>query len=434
MTCVAVPTMGPWAHMPGHQVPGSMFIAGQGSTPVQAMQFVCLPSLQVMQSNAVWPAQGISVPMLQSTPGKQVAPTHIDVNHQATSTSKSSPGKRKPAAPTHKDMNHQATSPSTPLLEEQGNVNRGSISQLQEFVQGAKIFPMPANCPVLQWEYEDRMVGNSLEFRATVAFLLDGVAHHTVGAWRASKKVAQRDASERTLGLFVNRWASLLMLDESASESEVEPLPEHSSDAQLLDLFCEKLSWVTSSTTTVNWSHRWEEGSWQAYVELCLLDVPHTFAGKPQSTQELAYEDVARRVLWYLQCPGYEDLFEPDPGYVKAVANEIPKPASCWFKDDGENEDQILADRKTKLMRVQNRVQQAYSRQLEPGKSVWFWSYEKENGDDKVWPPRFKATVNIPVANRTFTGSWQGGQRDAQIDAAEQISKYLDQEYPKMKG
>lgn len=423
MSSVAVPAMGPWAHMPGHQVPGSMFIGGQGSTSGQAMQFVCLPNLQFMQGNAAWPApQGIMLPMLPGTPGKQVAPTHMDVNHQATSLSKGSPGK------------HQATSPSTPSPVEHSNVNRGSISQLQEFVQGAKIFPMPANCPVLQWDYEDRMVSNSLEFCATVAFLLDGVAHHTVGAWRASKKVAQRDAAERTLGLFVNRWASLLLLDESASELEVEPLPEHSSDAQLLELFCQKLSWETSSPTTVNWSHRWEEESCQAYVELCLLDVPHTFAGKPQSTQELAYEDVARRVLWYLQCPGYEDLFEPDPGYVKAVAHEIPKPSVCWFKDDGEHEDKMLAERKTTVMKVQNRVQQAYSRQLEPGKSAWFWSYEKENGDDKVWPPRFKATVSIPLANRTFTGSWQRGQRDAQIDAAEQISNFLDQEFPKMKG
>eukprot|EP00930_Biecheleria_cincta_P075039 TRINITY_DN62235_c0_g1_i1.p1 TRINITY_DN62235_c0_g1~~TRINITY_DN62235_c0_g1_i1.p1 ORF type:complete len:434 (+),score=74.59 TRINITY_DN62235_c0_g1_i1:76-1377(+) len=433
MSCVAVPAMGPWAHMPGHQMPGSMFIAGQGATPSQAMQFICVPSLEVVQGNGVLPApHGLASPMLQGTPREQVAPMRKDVKHRAASPGKGSPGKQ--SAPTHKVMNHQGTSSGTSSPVEHGSANRGSISQLQEFIQGAKIFPMPANCPVLQWDHDQRMVGNSLEFRATVAFLLDGVAHHTVGAWRASKKVAQRDAADRTLGLFVNRWASLLMLDESTGESEVEPLPEHSSDAQLLELFCQRLSSETSSPTTVHWSHKWEDEHCQAYVELCLLDVPYTFAGKPQSTQELAYEDVARRVLWYLQCPGYEDLFEPDPGYVKAVAQEIPKPAPCWFKDDGEDEDKMLAERRTTVMRVQNRVQQAYSQQLEPGKSVWFWSYEKEKGDDKVWPPRFKATVSIPLANRAFTGSWQRGQRDAQIDAAEQVSRFLDAEFPKMKG
>lgn len=431
MSCVAVPAMGPWAHMPSHQGPGSMFIAGQGSLASQAMQFVCVPSLQIVPAgNAVVTApQGVAWPMLQGTPGKQAAQTHEDISHRANSPS--TPGE--PAAPTQKDK-HQATSPSTSSPSENGNLNRGSISQLQEFVQGAKIFPMPANCAVLQWAYDSRMVGTSLEFRATVAFLLDGVAHHTVGTWRASKKVAQRDAAERTLGLFVNRWASLMMLDESTNASEAEPLPEYSSDAQLLELFCQKLSWETSSPSTVHWSHKWDGENCQAYVELCLLDVPHTFAGKTQSTQDLAYEDVARRVLWYLQCPGYEDLFEPDPDYVKAVAHEIPEASSCWCKDDSEGEDKHLVERKTTVMRVQNRVQQAYARQLEPGKSVWFWSYEKENSDDKVWPPRFKASVSIPLANRTFIGSWQRGQRDAQIDAAEQVSKFLDQEFSKAKN
>ena len=116
-------------------------------------------------------------------------------------------------------------------------LSKGSISQLQEsvwpfwahflvkkstvywnarFVQGAKIYPMPPNCPVLQWRYDTRPVGpqapssagvspllaydcmtvgmtvgtakagSSMEFCATCSFLLDGVAHHTVGVWEHS--------------------------------------------------------------------------------------------------------------------------------------------------------------------------------------------------------------------------------------------------------
>ncbi|CAJ1349363.1 unnamed protein product [Effrenium voratum] len=202
-------------------------------------------------------------------------------------------------------------------------LSKGSISQLQEFVQGAKLFPMPPNCPVLQWAYETREVGNSSEFCATCSFLLDGVAHHTVGAWRSNKKLAQRDAAERTLGLFVTRWASLITLDELAGTRGKEAVPQARSEVELLEKFSRSVSACKShGDAPVSWSHRCEDGEYQAFAEVRLLEVPHTFPGRKQPTLEAAYEDSARRVLWYLQCPGYEDMFEPDDCYVKAVAQE----------------------------------------------------------------------------------------------------------------
>jgi len=307
-------------------------------------------------------------------------------------------------------------------------LSKGSISQLQEFVQGAKIFPMPPNCAVLQWDYDNRMVGTTLEFRAICSFLLDGVAHHTVGIWRPSKKLAQRDAAERTLGLFVSRWASLITLDELAGTRDQDPLPEARSEVELLEKFCQRLTWDGSAS--VGWSHRWEGDSCQAFAEVQLLDVPHTFPSKRHGTQEEAYADAARRVLWYLQCPGYEDMFEPDTSYVKAVAQDIPEPYMCWNKDEiqHEGEDKSLAEKKTFIMRVHSRMQQAFAPYLEPGKPVCYWSYERDL-KDKGWPPLFRASATLPLANRCFQGPWERGQRQAQTQTCAQIAQYLDEEH-----
>jgi len=404
-----------WAHMQARTLPVGMAMTGpavampvaeehgwtaNGATGALPVQFVCAPVAQVPD------AKGVFLPMLHRTKTPQAAAGLDPKSHSSPATSNASP-----------------TDDST---------NKGAISQLQEFVQGAKIFPLPPNCPVLQWDYDTKMVGTSLEFRATVAFLLDGVTHHTVGVWRPSKKLAQRDASERTLGLFVSRWASLITLDELTGSTEVEPLPPADSKVDLLEKFCKRLS-LDREAEPVSMSHRWDGGTCQAFVEIQLLDVPHTFAGVAKPTQDAAYEDVARRVLWYLQCPGYEDCFEPDTKYVKAVAQDIPKPAFCWCKDENEGEEKNLAERKTTIMRVQNKLQQAYARQLEAGKSVWYWSYECDN-KDKSWPGLFRASAHVPLADRVFTGTWQQGQREAQINTCGLISKFLDEEISKAKA
>jgi len=310
-------------------------------------------------------------------------------------------------------------------------VAKGPISQLQEFVQGAKLFPMPPKCPVLQWEFDTRMTGTSWEFRATVAFLLDGVPHHALGEWKASKKVAQRDVAERALGLFVHRWGEILSLQTSGAERQSNPLlktdPEDiEGETRRLVHFCRGHTPV--QIPTPRWSHRWENGQFQAFVEVRLMEVPHTFPGKPCQSLEAAYADSAKRVLWYLQCPGYEEAFEPDLEYTKAAALTIPEPSGSWAKDDeSESEDQQLAERKTKILRVQNHLQQAYSQQLEEGMAVWFWSYEHERSpQEKGGPCLFRATAQVPLASRAFVGAWVRGRREAQIDTCVQISAFLD--------
>lgn len=313
------------------------------------------------------------------------------------------------------------SSPSPVSSTEDCGLSKGSISQLQEFVQGTKIFPTPPNCPVLQWRYNTRPAGSSIEFSATCAFLLDGVPHHTVGAWRSNKKLAQRDAAERTLGLFVSRWASLITLDELAGAAHKDARPAHQSEVELAEKFCQRLSWGGPSFA---WSHRWEGGQCQAFAEVGLLDVPHTFQGRKMSTLEEAYNDTARRLLWYVQCPGYEDMFEPDQDYVRGVAQEIPEPHPCWNKDEAlrESEDWSLTERKTIVSKVQKRLEQVSS---EAGKPVWYWSFERDM-KDRGWPPLFRAHVTLAATDRSFSGTWQRGQREAQIQVCARVSQLLD--------
>lgn len=309
------------------------------------------------------------------------------------------------------------------------NVSKGAISQLQEFVQGAKLFQMPPNCPVLQWSYDSRMVGMCLEFRATVAFLLDGLPHHIVGTWKHSKKLAQRDAAERALVLFVNRWG------EQMVKAAVEPVdPAHLRVIRSRDPVRELYEYSSTAEQTAacapHWCRRWEGGACQAFVELQLFGVPHTFPGKFCDSEDAACADAARRALWYLQRPGWEEFYEPDPDFAKSVAQAIPEPPTMWARDGNEGEEHQLAERKTAVMRVQNRLQQAYARQLEAGTSVWFWSYERDS-KDKGWPSLFRATVQVPLASRTFSGDWIRGQREAQINTCAKIMEFLDAEFPK---
>lgn len=324
---------------------------------------------------------------------------------------------------------------------------RGAVSQLQEFVQAARVYPMPTSCPVLHWIYDTRIADSKLEFRATVGFLLDGVPHHTVGEWRFSKKVAQRDVAERALELFVGHWGEVLLMSGSPisrkrNNWDRNCAPYVNGDSArfhvgkkdpLQDL--EEFS-ACFDITPPEWKHVRDGDRYKAFVEIVIFDVPHTLCGAYCDSLRESYEDVARRVLWYLQYPGYEDTYEPDDEYVKSVMQEIPEPAQCWSKDTGLSEEgQELAERKTVLMRVQNRLQQAFGRHLQPGTSVWYWTFEKgPKTKSKTSQSLLRATARIPLAGRVFVGSWHAGQREAQIDVCAQITHYLDAEFAWTRG
>lgn len=314
----------------------------------------------------------------------------------------------------------------------QSAASKGAISMLQEFVQWSQA--LPSNYSVLQWTFESQMADSAtLEFRAIVAFLHEGVPHHIVGIWQAKKKDAQRDAAERALSLFVGRWSA--QIDEAMqkplenaklSSSEVAESPGCLKAACALceqELVAERCRTLDTCSIPPCWSLHWEADACRATVEMSLCGVPHQFVGAAESSEVAACVNTARRVLWYLQCPGFQDAFEPDP--LSLVATKLPPPPAAWAHDSVVEGALKAAERKTAIMRVQNRLQQQFSRDLPPGSSVWAWTYEMDP-NDADWPPLCRATASIPVIGETFVGDWVRGQREAQLDTIRHVTDFLD--------
>lgn len=318
-------------------------------------------------------------------------------------------------------------------------MSKGPISKLQEFAQCAKEFRLPPKKPILQWSYESRMADFSvLEFRATATFLLVGVPHHSAGAWYASKKVAQREAAEAALHFFLGRWGGALLafLESGGAVARpdgvgsgghchyeatpaVEEWPFGADAVGALNRLCAYMSAYGEPVWQLTRGDDWV----QALVEIDIFNVPHKFRGQACTQEAEAYTQTARRVLWYLQCPGYEDSFEPHPGDTCA-ALLAPPPERWAVADPAEEEALQEAERKTSVMRVQNRLQQMLAQRLQPGQSVWEWSFEPDR--DGEWPPLYRATVNVRELGVEFTGEWHRGHRNAQHSVCDQVSHYLD--------
>eukprot|EP00913_Durusdinium_trenchii_P013447 g12627.t1 len=105
--------------------------------------------------------------------------------------------------------------------------------------------------------------------------------------------------------------------------------------------------------------------------------------------------------------------------------DEIPTPPSNWVTLSEDDESARAAERKTAVMRLQNRLQQSFAKKLKPGQGVWEWSYETDARDES-WPPLQRATVHVPVAQQSFTGPWKRGQREAQLEACQLLQTFLD--------
>jgi len=331
------------------------------------------------------------------------------------------------------------------------------------------------------------MAGSSLQFRATTSFILDGVPHHVLGGWWASKKQSQRDAAERALAFFVGMCGQevLTNADKMSSGGLAGREANASSPAGLINEETEVLTLqrFLGDSMEVRWNCRWEaqtdlarpdmEALCRASVEFNCLGVPHVFAGKPCTTKAAARADTARRVLWYLHCPGYECLFEADHEQVKTLAQAIPEPvAGMWPPGQGSQEaagvtfgaaspsstiasssehdfdsssltgspsastpgaspgqrksaeQSELLERKTTVMRLQNRLQKIFAKQLTPGRSVWCWLYEKSDRDGT-----FQASVQIDLLDRTFTGGWATTHQAAHMEACQKLSAFLDKDF-----
>ena len=231
-----------------------------------------------------------------------------------------------PGSPMHNAMRNRCADAcesdvASPVTNNRSS--KGPISKLQEFVQSSKAHPLPSSCAVLQWSHENRMAGSSLQFRATTSFLLDGVPHHVLGGWWPSKKQSQRDAAERALAFFIGMCGQELSKGKGNNgyKSRGQKDAKHEEDPEVADL-------EDFVGQQLQWSCRWEAQQEQAVdygalckatVEFIYLGIPHVFAGKACTSKALAKADTARRVLWYLHAPGYENAFEVEQDYVKAI-------------------------------------------------------------------------------------------------------------------
>ncbi|OLQ11830.1 hypothetical protein AK812_SmicGene4253 [Symbiodinium microadriaticum] len=95
-----------------------------------------------------------------------------------------------------------------------------------------------------------------------------------------------------------------------------------------------------------------------------------------------------------------------------ALLSESPLESVNVAEDD---KSVLAAERKTTVMRVQNRLQQSFAKRLKPGQGVWEWSFESDTAES-AWPPMQRATVTIAVVQRSFTGPWVRGQRESQLE------------------
>jgi len=317
-----------------------------------------------------------------------------------------------------------------------GDKGKGPIALLQEFVQASKEFSLPANCKILQWSFDDKMVDANLEFRATVRFLLDAVPHHATGTWQSGKAAAKRDAAHRALGLFVTCWGEVV---ESESLDGASGLLRHSvlqqpqadvrsSEADDVASVLHEAEELAYHAGPLSWSHEKDGQDYVAFVQLRLLGVPHTFKGGTRHSLVEACRATACCVLWYLQCPGFSDSLEPD--FALDSVKDIPEAPQVWIKQGSpENEEKEVAKQKTLLMRLQNRLQQAYSKQIEVGTSAIKWSFERSSSDrNNLWTAHIRATANIPAVNKSFMSTWKRTRFEAQTDACNLVSLFLDEE------
>merc|ERR1719235_1444985 len=170
---------------------------------------------------------------------------------------------------------------------------------------------------------------------------------------------------------------------------------------------------------------------WQATADLNVFGgMVHTLQGDVCHDIAAAREDTARRALWYLRCPGFENAFKVSEEAVAAETFALP--ADSDWQREGARRDQVsesqqrAAEQKTLSMRLQNQLQRLFAKQLPQNTSVWDWSYEYSGDDAAV--PLCRARVRLAVVDQEFVGQWCQGQKAAQLDVCGSVRAFLESE------
>lgn len=316
---------------------------------------------------------------------------------------------------------------------------KDSISELQELVQSSLTVRFPAGVPVLSWGFDTCGVENEKRFRATVAFALDGIPHHVCGDWATSKAHAKRDTSQRALGLFVGRWMAAVGDGEedsgtmgSVSGPSPKPDDEHVHHFQVLLDYCDR---NPSQLGTPNFSTAVEADGHRTTIELSILETPHAFPGACCATGNEAMADAACRLLWYLQCDGYEDILErADEDALGAVASAIP---CAWPPADTSKADSATtgaggASRELPHQHLRHLVAQAKdclrkafstSRGVPEAMVHTHWKmHTKKHGDVMLW----RATARASTARHNFSSPWRPTHDEAKAELCRKIISTLD--------
>lgn len=89
---------------------------------------------------------------------------------------------------------------------------------------------------------------------------------------------------------------------------------------------------------------------------------------------------------------------------------------------------QRAAEQKTLIMRIQNRLQQVFSKKLPQNASVWEWSYEYQADGVDGAVPLCRARVQVAIVDKEFVSEWCRGQKAAQLDVCSTVGVWLDSE------
>lgn len=317
----------------------------------------------------------------------------------------------------------------------EGGENKGAdnaVSALQELIQSASSFS--PHTKILTWGFEQQLEKGTLEFRATVSFVLADVPHHFCGGWQTSKKKAQRDAAER-----VTQYLQHSGRQRQAYQQGTPPSHTSMGEGSLPSEALQELKAVLNDTPFegdpyCEWKIEDQAGSdgteYRATVSFYINEVPHHFCGawtsdsNPVAGLKAAKQDCVERVLWYFG-EGEENFGLPEGSTLtlQPPPAQIVQPSDpAQAEKQAEKQGPQLED-KTILMQVQNTLQKRFAKDTPPGERVWVWSYEGDDTD----PQLFRARVDIPSWGRTFFGGWCRGKKLAQRNACLVVKDKLDE-------
>lgn len=316
------------------------------------------------------------------------------------------------------------------LRSDDGSDPTNSVSLLQEYIQSRSSFSVHSK--ILTWSFEQQLENdNTLQFKATVSCTFSDVPHHFCGDWQSSKKKAQRDAAER-----VRRF-----LRKRRSYTAQNGLPPAGIEADALsDMVTEELIALRShgdlelhgrvaSSVGAQIEEISESCGYRVLLSFPVQGVPHQFAGSWFSSKQEATCDTAERVLWYFGKG--KEAFVPDRNALRQLEQSrqhAAAPAATGprlgklLPGTVDEKSKKAVEEKTLLMQVQNALQKTFSKGTPPGQRVWEWDYEPDSRD----PQTFRAIVTVPHWEKTFTGAWCKGKKQAQRSTCLIVKSFLE--------